>query len=263
VSSAEATAPPSLTIANIQLQFGGVRALDDVSFSVEGGQVCALIGPNGAGKTSLFNVISGLYRPGSGSVRYRDVELLATRRDRLPGLGVSRTFQNVALFPELSVLDNVLIGAHHTAPRDGFLLSSLQLPSTRRRERAATDLAMSLLDELGIGHVAGHLAHGLDMGTLKRVELARALAAKPSLLMLDEPAAGLPHGEVDELVALLRAIRSRFDLTLLIVEHHMRLVMTLSDHVVALNFGKVLAEGPPQIVAANPLVIEAYLGASA
>ena len=263
VPTEQPTVSAALEITDVSLRFGGIRTLDQVSLAVAEGQVCAIIGPNGAGKTSLFNVISGLYRPQEGSVRYRGTETLGLRPDRLAALGIARTFQNVALFSGLSVLDNVLVGSHLTAPRDGFLASALQLPGTRRRERQMVSTAMDLLRSLNIDSFAHHQVDDLAFGTRKRVEIARALAAEPSMLMLDEPAAGLPHGEVDDLVDLLRTVRDTYDLTLLVVEHHMRLVMSLADHVVALNFGKVMAQGEPRSVAADPVVIEAYLGAKA
>jgi branched-chain amino acid transport system ATP-binding protein len=251
-----------LSVNNISLRFGGIQALDGITFDVPAGQVCAVIGPNGAGKTSLFNVLTGLYRPQAGTAVWDGVDLLRLPRHKLAGSGVSRTFQNLALFDGLSVADNVGIGAYSTF-RSGALDAIIRTPRLWRAERQTSAWVAQLLDRLELTTVAEEPIGGLPYGTLKRIELARALASQPKLLLLDEPAAGLNHAEVDEFSALLKAIAQESELTLLVVEHHMALVNAISHHVIALNFGKILAEGAPREVARNQQVVDAYLGVAA
>ena len=230
-----------LALDNVTRRFGGILALDGVSFDVAQGEIAGLIGPNGAGKTTAFNVITRLYRPDEGDIRFDGDSLLHTPPHRIVTLGIARTFQNVELFSSMTVLENVAVGAH---------------------ARRGTRNVDALVDYVGLGDVARRPVSGLSFGTLKRVELARALASGPRLLLLDEPAGGLNHEEVVELCAFLRALCNDFELTILLVEHHMGLVMGIADRVHVLDFGRLIASGTPQEVRTAPAVIEAYLGAA-
>ncbi len=250
-----------LSVENVSVRFGGVTALDDVTFRVAPGAICGLIGPNGAGKTTLFNCISRLYDPHSGSIRFDGRPLSGVPRHAIALLGIARTFQNVALFATMSTRDNVRVGAHALA-RGGFLINALALPSAAREERRIAERAEALIEEFGLERVADRPVGALPFGLRKRVELARALAIEPRLLLLDEPAAGLNHEEVYALSDEIRAIRNRRGVAILLVEHHMNLVMRVSDQVVALDFGRIIADGRPDEVRANPNVVRAYLGAA-
>jgi branched-chain amino acid transport system ATP-binding protein len=263
-SKIAASAPSAelLRVDGVTVRFGGITALDQVSFSVKAGQIVGLIGPNGAGKTTLFNCLSRLYPFSEGSIVFEGRPLVATPAHGIAALGIGRTFQNLALFRTMSVRQNILLGGH-CRTRSGFFANALRLPGVRREERVLEAHADQLVALLELGAVAETRVMDLPFGTQKRVELGRALASEPKLLLLDEPAGGLNHEEVGLLMGLLRQVRDRLELTMLLVEHHMNLVMRVSDQVVALDFGRIIADGTPAEVQGNADVIRAYLGASA
>ena len=252
-----------LEVRGLSLSFGGLTVLDEVSLDVPEGSITAIIGPNGAGKSSLFNSISGSYRPQEGTIRFvgRDITHLPT--PRRAALGVARTFQNLALFPSMTVLDNIKLGSH-VHLRTGLLAAGIYLGRTRREERRLqAAVEREVIEPLGLGDQAWQPAATLPYGRQKLVELARALAMRPRLLLLDEPVAGMNRAEREEMVRLIRVLRRRHGATVLLVEHDMNVVMGISDRVIVLDFGRVIAAGTPAAVRADPAVISAYLGGAA
>lgn len=262
--NAAAGAPPSplLEVRQVGVRFGGVQALGDVSLALQPGEICGLIGPNGAGKTTLFNCITRLCGISGGSIVFEGRDIVALHPRQVIATGIARTFQNVGLYPGMTVLENVMLGAHHRA-RQGLITSLFQPRRTARAERELAERCHGILTELDLQALAAEPAGALPYPTQKRVEIARALASEPRLLLLDEPAGGLTHGEVAQFGDLVRRICASHRLTVLLVEHHMGLVMNLCHRIVVMNLGRNLAQGDPASVRANPQVVAAYLGRSA
>lgn len=254
---------PLLDIRNVSVSFGGVHALKDVSFSVAKGSITALIGPNGAGKTTMFNVLSGFARPKQGQVVLEGEDITATPIHSRAGRGFARTFQNISLYPGMTVLENIKLGAH-THLKTGFMQAGWFWGAAQREEvELRRQIEEDIIDFLEIDHIRNSYVSMLPYGYLKRVELARALAMKPKVLLLDEPVAGMNHEETEDMARFILDLQEERGVTILLVEHDMSMVMDISNHVAVLNFGEVIAAGDPKAVQASPAVIEAYLGAEA
>ena len=248
-----------LDLKDISIRFGGVQALDHVTFSLKRGEILGLIGPNGAGKTTLFNCVSGVLKPDTGTIRYEEQNLSGLKPDARAHLGIARTFQNLQLFGSMTVLENLMVPLDAFARR-GMFGDAFRTPRTRYEERKAEEHARAILHFLGLTEHTDTAAGALSVGVQRRVELGRALCLRPKLLLLDEPAAGLDAVETGELAALLPQIRARFGITMLLVDHDMALVMKACDYIYVLDFGKLISEGPPQRVSSDPEVVKAYLG---
>jgi branched-chain amino acid transport system ATP-binding protein len=248
-----------LSIQGVARSFGGIRAVADFSLELGQGELVALIGPNGAGKTTVFNLITGVYRPDSGAIRFRDMSIFGLPPHRIVRSGIARTFQNIRLFRHLSVLDNVR-AAHFGNTPTSVWSSLLRTPACRRDEREVVESSFRLLSALDLAADAATLARNLPYGRQRRLEIARALATRPELLLLDEPAAGMNPAEVEEMMELVQRLRKEFSLTVLLIEHQMRMVMGAAERIVVLEFGETIAEGTPAQIRANPKVVAAYLG---
>jgi len=249
---------PVLNVENLTLKFGGLTALDDVSFDIKEGEILGLIGPNGAGKTTCFNAITGVYQPTSGRISFLGTSLGRQKRYQITRLGIARTFQNIRLFKTMTALENVLVGTDVHA-RTGVLRALIKTPLQRREETESHDRALELLAFMGLRRKADELAANLSYGDQRRLEIARAMATNPKLLCLDEPAAGFNPAEKQKLMDLIRKVRDQ-GYTVLLIEHDMRLVMGVTDRIVVLEFGRKIAEGAPAEIRDNPAVIAAYLG---
>ncbi|MEL7649445.1 MAG: ABC transporter ATP-binding protein [Sedimentibacter sp.] len=248
-----------LKVENVVMQFGGVVAVNNLNIEVEKGHIQALIGPNGAGKTTAFNVITGVYQPTRGNVYFNDEIITGLTPDKIAAKGIARTFQNIRLFKNLTVLDNILI-ANHLHVKSNFISSALRLPWSKAEERRMREKSEMLLDKLGLLRLKNEVANSLPYGEQRKLEIARALATDANLLLLDEPAAGMNPHETMELSSFIHTIRDEFNLTIFMIEHHMDLVMQISDKIYVLDFGQLIAAGTPSEVKNNPRVIEAYLG---
>ncbi|MGI6554926.1 MAG: ABC transporter ATP-binding protein [Bacillota bacterium] len=250
---------PLLETQAITMRFGGVTAVNSLSIEVYPGEIVALIGPNGAGKTTAFNMITGVYTPTEGRIMFEGRDITGKRPDQITSLGIARTFQNIRLFKKLSVLENILI-ACHLRIRSNFFSASVRMPRYRKEEKVMREKADYLIEEFGLSRYKDEIASSLPYGLQRRLEIARALATEPHLLLLDEPAAGMNPKETEELTSFIREIKEKNDLTVFLIEHHMDLVMEISERIYVLDFGETIAKGTASEVQNNPRVIEAYLG---
>ncbi|MGE5631182.1 MAG: ABC transporter ATP-binding protein [Caulobacteraceae bacterium] len=244
---------------NITMQFGGLTAVKDFNLELNKGEIVALIGPNGAGKTTAFNMITGVYTPTKGKVIFNGKDITGMRPDQITGLGIARTFQNIRLFKDLSVLDNVLI-ANHLRVKSNFLEAIFKLPRYKREEKAMVEKSLKLLERVGLIDHKDEKSSSLPYGKQRRLEIARALATEPSVLLLDEPAAGMNPRESEDLTHFIKEIREEYDLTIFMIEHHMQVVMGISDRIYVFDYGITIAQGSPYEIQNNQKVIEAYLG---
>ncbi len=248
-----------LKVENVSMIFGGLTAVKEFNLELNQGEIVALIGPNGAGKTTAFNVITGVYTPTIGHVSYKEKNITGQRPDQITKQGIARTFQNIRLFKDLSVLDNVLI-ANHLHLKSNFLEATFKLPRYRREEKQILEKSLNLLEKVGLKDAQGEKASSLPYGKQRRLEIARALATNPTILLLDEPAAGMNPKETDDLTEFIRQIRDDFKLSIFMIEHHMQVVMGISDRIIVFDYGVTIAEGNPYEIQNNQKVIEAYLG---
>ena len=250
---------PVLEAKGLGIQFGGLKAVNDFSISIGKSELVGLIGPNGAGKTTVFNLLTGVYQPTRGSVLINGIDIKGMPVHKVNKLGIARTFQNIRLFTDMTALDNVKVGLHNNI-KCSFLASLLHLPSYKRAEKAANEKAMELLDFMGLADVADVKAGSLPYGVQRRLEIVRALATSPSIILLDEPAAGMNPSETAELMHQIRRIRDTFHIAIFLIEHDMNLVMNVCEAIAVVNYGRIIAKGTPEEIRANPAVIEAYLG---
>lgn len=251
-----------LTIDNLSKSFGGIKAVSNINMMIDKGDIVGLIGPNGAGKTTFFNLLTGMYTPTSGKISFEDLHLNNLKPYKITDYGIARTFQNIRLFKNMTVIENVTLGFHKNI-KYGLLASFFKLPSFYKEEKRVYDEALELLKKFNLDHKKDELAKNLPYGEQRRLEIVRALASNPSLLLLDEPAAGMNPNETRELMELIRWIKKNYELTIILIEHDMSLVMNICDKISVLDYGTLIAEGKPEAVRSNPRVIEAYLGRNA